>query len=124
MDPDAALKRIREILSDDGWHHGAHREALGFELTDLVTGLDQWLTTGGFPPAAWDPCLPCGCPVQVVEDEGHQEGCDSEGLTKWCQPGQHWVPSDTITRSHPQLGMICDQHDDPRLDAYAEGEEV
>lgn len=54
MDPNEALKRIRE-------HYRAiqcgafdlHDEAV--LLADMVEDLDQWLTRGGFKPAAWSP---------------------------------------------------------------------
>lgn len=26
---------------------------------------------------------PCGCPVAVIEAEGHQEGCDADGFDSW-----------------------------------------
>lgn len=49
MDPNAALAEIRSILADraeDGtWD--AER------LAELINGLDDWITGGGFLPADW-----------------------------------------------------------------------
>ena len=56
MDPDQALHDLRAALT-------ALRRALDHDtdqvaghagtVLDLVTGLDHWLTSGGFPPADW-----------------------------------------------------------------------
>lgn len=45
MDPNAALKRIRELIKDP-----LSSES---ELCWLVDGLDHWLSTGGDLPEAW-----------------------------------------------------------------------
>lgn len=47
MDPDACLSEIRTILSE-GPDGDTER------LIDLVRALDEWLTSGGFKPAAWN----------------------------------------------------------------------
>lgn len=51
MDPNAALAEIRELVAkidSPDWHHtDASR------LCDLVDGLDQWMSRGGFLPVAW-----------------------------------------------------------------------
>lgn len=54
MDPDAALEQIRRHLAE---FHARPSSALTdpHELVELVDGLDQWLTRGGFLPAAWRP---------------------------------------------------------------------
>lgn len=64
MDPDETLRQIRakveEIHGDpNDYAHGSdawnawqdHAE----ELSELVAGLDDWLSRGGFPPQAWRP---------------------------------------------------------------------
>lgn len=35
---------------------------------------------GNLAPHTARPTLPCGCPVHIVEDEGHQSGCPDELL--------------------------------------------
>jgi hypothetical protein len=49
MDPNEALAQIREITGTAmrGQAYDADR------LVDLIAGLDQWLTDGGFLPANW-----------------------------------------------------------------------
>ena len=49
MDPNATLKRIRQIIAegDDG------SESLTEELPELVEALDEWLSKGGFLPLEW-----------------------------------------------------------------------
>ncbi|AGM12376.1 hypothetical protein SSEA_SKINNY_151 [Mycobacterium phage Skinny] len=49
MDPDEALKLIREMVEA---HLGGGQVPLG-ELVVVVDGLDGWLSAGGFLPAAW-----------------------------------------------------------------------
>ena len=56
MDPNATLKRIREIVLAD--MEGVADSEEYEELADLVGDLDAWMTKGGYPPAAWDPALP------------------------------------------------------------------
>jgi hypothetical protein len=49
MDPNEALRRIRELVTP-----GAERtDPDGAELSELVQGLDEWLSRGGFLPQAW-----------------------------------------------------------------------
>jgi hypothetical protein len=56
MDPNAALKNIREAVGelrnqdDDGVLDGTSQ--VGF-LLESVEALDEWLTKGGFLPDAW-----------------------------------------------------------------------
>jgi hypothetical protein len=53
MDPDVALNEIRALVvlyNDDkvgltGWQIT--------ELVEKISGLDEWLTNGGFTPASW-----------------------------------------------------------------------
>jgi hypothetical protein len=52
MDPDACLREIRDIVQLAGAAELDWEEA--FErLAERVGGLDDWLSRGGFPPAAW-----------------------------------------------------------------------
>lgn len=54
MDPDQALKEIRQLISD--WNDFVNvEEAVAFaeSLTEKLDGLDQWLSKGGFLPTAW-----------------------------------------------------------------------
>ena len=56
MDPDATLAEIRETTrliredADAGIDTALDRLD---HLEQLVTGLDDWLSSGGFKPAAW-----------------------------------------------------------------------
>lgn len=52
MDPDAALEEVRRIV--------ARADAEGTDivedynrLIDLIDGLDQWISRGGFMPKVW-----------------------------------------------------------------------
>ena len=48
MDPNAALAEIRAILSRDDL------DLMDYErLADLIAALDEWITRGGYLPAAW-----------------------------------------------------------------------
>jgi len=54
MDPNAALDEIRAsyrafdlVFTDEG------RVDIAGRLVDLVQGLDEWLSKGGFLPSAW-----------------------------------------------------------------------
>lgn len=56
MDPNAALKEIRELVQkldrdEDQFSHNLD----AMRLCELVDGLDQWMTRGGFPPGDWTP---------------------------------------------------------------------
>lgn len=50
MDPNAALAEIRAILTNPSFWM-----AEAFRLAELVDGLDDWLTHGGFMPTEWVP---------------------------------------------------------------------
>lgn len=56
MDPDEALKKAREALSDhrNGRLNAAEQADVLQELADAFEALDGWLSKGGFPPRAWD----------------------------------------------------------------------
>lgn len=47
MDPNEALKRIRELIND-----GDSADVL---LVEAFEALDNWLSRGGFLPSAWVP---------------------------------------------------------------------
>lgn len=51
MDPDAAVRRIREIINN--YDKASDEHELASELVDLVSGLDQWLSKGGHLPYQW-----------------------------------------------------------------------
>jgi len=62
MDPNATLKRIREIskriteiLNSECIHAGNEMLDLASELAELTTALDEWLSKGGFFPRDWTP---------------------------------------------------------------------
>ena len=50
MDPNAALTEIREITA----RATAGKSFDADKLAELVDGLDQWLSRGGFRPDAWN----------------------------------------------------------------------
>lgn len=55
MDSNAALARIREVVQElDGETDEFKYGQLGEELCQLVQGLDEWLSRGGFLPQAWE----------------------------------------------------------------------
>ena len=54
MDPNEALTIMRELSAETT--HGLDSESLSViacELAGVFTGLDEWLSRGGFPPDAW-----------------------------------------------------------------------
>ncbi len=51
MDPDEALRRIREIVKRVNENDNFESDVP--ELGNLVQALDEWLTKGGFLPALW-----------------------------------------------------------------------
>lgn len=60
MDPDETLRQLRtklaqlRVLADTSTsEENAELACAASELVDLVDGLDQWLTRGGFPPGPW-----------------------------------------------------------------------
>jgi len=63
MDPNAALRRLREILAGDHSENPDHwtqvdegeLESVIEEASTLFDGLDEWLKSGGFSPSDWDP---------------------------------------------------------------------
>ena len=55
MDPNEALRRIREIVEKtyDKEMSSASVEEMFNDLVDHFEALDDWLTKGGFLPNAW-----------------------------------------------------------------------
>jgi hypothetical protein len=53
MDPDETLGLLREKCAEALAESGAKRTDLVDEIAELFDGLDNWLTKGNFPPAAW-----------------------------------------------------------------------
>lgn len=54
MDPNAALKQIRDIiLRMKRDHVRKHVSVEVDDLVDVVEGLDEWLSKGGFLPDDW-----------------------------------------------------------------------
>jgi hypothetical protein len=53
MDPNAALVQIRELIVKH-WDEFGLRDGEVDELTDLIDGLDKWITKGGFLPSDWN----------------------------------------------------------------------
>lgn len=54
MDPDAALKELRECLEDNDGPAGSTRPPDLDRAKELFHALDQWLCTGGFLPKDWE----------------------------------------------------------------------
>lgn len=66
MDVEETLRQVRErvksilestVLTDSG-DPVSELADTGIELASLVAGLDKWLSTGGFLPAAWNRAWP------------------------------------------------------------------
>ena len=57
MDPDEALKRLRELTQNvlRLAELGEDNAELGVELAEQVEALDEWISKGGFLPKAWQP---------------------------------------------------------------------
>jgi hypothetical protein len=54
MNPDAALTRIRELVSRALANEGKDDAAAMLnELAKLIEDLDGWLSSGGFLPLSW-----------------------------------------------------------------------
>lgn len=56
MDPDAALKELKELIKakeEFAFGHGEFWQHDDDRLFDLTVGLVDWLDKGGFLPKAW-----------------------------------------------------------------------
>jgi hypothetical protein len=55
MDPDEALKQLREAMAErDTGKRKRARKYSQDEIVDLFQALDQWLMQGGFLPQDWN----------------------------------------------------------------------
>ena len=95
MDVEVTLTQMRSLIEDihaadesDAKRDKAWCEAQATrasELADAAAALDEWLTKGGFPPAAWTrpgvtpptrrTCNVCGAVVPVLRGIGPVYGC-------------------------------------------------
>lgn len=50
MDPNEALARMRAAIIE---FRKMPSSSLAVEIADYAAALDQWLTSGGFPPEDW-----------------------------------------------------------------------
>jgi hypothetical protein len=55
MDPDVCLNRMREVGANI--LGGEVDQDAAEELAALVYSMDSWLSSGGFPPRAWNPTI-------------------------------------------------------------------
>lgn len=55
MDPDAAIREIRDIAKDFIWSD----EGDGYRLAELIDSLDSWISNGGYLPLDWESDVPC-----------------------------------------------------------------
>lgn len=53
MDPNAALQNIREMVSATLANADESTSEWLLELCESVDALDEWISNGGFLPAAW-----------------------------------------------------------------------
>lgn len=53
MDPNAALRVLRELAEASDTANDEDRAAMAVEFGDYFRSLDMWLTQGGFKPADW-----------------------------------------------------------------------
>lgn len=78
MDASEALKLARELCDRFDRVEDEHAEAnIGNQLVDVVRGLDDWLSRGGYPPADWAPASGPTVPVADVVayiNRRHAEG--------------------------------------------------
>lgn len=55
MDPNEALKRMRELSDElDRFEDDRTRSLIAEDMASVWDGLDRWMTRGGFLPADWD----------------------------------------------------------------------
>jgi len=55
MDPNEALRAAREAVDRFLYRHSPEAAE---ELAERFVALDDWLTSGGFPPTDWQPKPP------------------------------------------------------------------
>ncbi len=93
MDPNAALATARRVVTN---HRNGEEidcdpdtDAL-LELVDAFEALDEWITKGGFPPAAWTTETPSNAlPDACDEFEGDGDYCTRCG---WHDEGHGDMP--------------------------------
>lgn len=107
MDPNEALRRIRELVRP-----GAERDDPdGSELSELVAGLDEWLSRGGFLPEAWrraDTMVPADDNTgRTVQIQAEAIGRLSEQLDEAREERRELVGQ--LSRDHRQLAERIDQ---------------
>jgi hypothetical protein len=57
MDPNAALERLRELIAINvRAETDSFKSELADDICEVLEGLDQWLSRGGFLPKAWNRC--------------------------------------------------------------------
>lgn len=54
MDPDATLAQIRDLIVKYQTSAEEMSTSDAAELVELVDGLDEWMTKGGFLPTDWN----------------------------------------------------------------------
>lgn len=54
MDPDDALTQIRELITKHQTSGEEMSTSDAADLVELIDGLDEWLTKGGFLPTEWN----------------------------------------------------------------------
>lgn len=93
MDPDAALEDIRGLTG---------RETLStadaVELAWAFASLDEWLSMGGFLPAAWED-------VRKLADRPSE----ATSLSHRCICGGRLEPRVLGSRARPEVKLICDK---------------
>lgn len=57
MDPNTLLHRVRTLVEKvkDPYFNAAKDPQTPLDLANAVDDLDEWITKGGFVPAAWYP---------------------------------------------------------------------
>jgi hypothetical protein len=55
MDPNVALQELREALAvlADGTTDVIDQDQAAYDVAESAKALDEWLTAGGYLPAAW-----------------------------------------------------------------------
>jgi hypothetical protein len=58
MDPNIALQEARRLAMQVLYGDAEEGDEARDDLAIAFTALDKWLTSGGFPPAEWQPKPP------------------------------------------------------------------
>jgi hypothetical protein len=116
MDPNATLERMRELARE---YHEAERwreTTLADELVDLIEGLDQWLSRGGFLPMAW---AGAGNPTKR-RTRWHETLTDRQIAVRAAQP----PPRDPFPRSRRLIGEAIKELEQIIADQPCSGQKV